>query len=218
MNSQNFLKVLSILKGEYPKWKAPVVTLIAALTNDPYKVLFSTILSLRTKDEVTEKASKKLFAIAKNTKELKNIPLETLEKTIYPVAFYKNKSKQILEIAKFLDEKNAGEIPDTIEELLKFKGVGRKTANLVVSLGHGKYAICVDIHVHRITNRMDFIRSKTADETEYAIRKKVDKTLWRDVNDVLVGFGQTICRPISPKCSICPVEHYCPKKGVKSFR
>jgi endonuclease-3 len=131
---------------------------------------------------------------------------------------YKNKSHQIVEIAKTLNRDYDGVIPDTIDELLKFKGVGRKTANLVVSLGHNKEAICVDIHVHRITNRMDFLRTKTPDETEDGIRRKVKPKYWRDVNDLLVGFGQTICRPVSPYCSKCPVEEHCPRRGVKTSR
>ncbi|MCV6608163.1 MAG: endonuclease III [Campylobacterales bacterium] len=218
MKTEVFLNVMGVLKEEYPKWEAPVVTLIAELTNDPYKVLFSTILSLRTKDEVTEVASKRLFGLAPNIDELVKLDIETLEKTIYPVGFYKNKAKQIVEIAKTIQTKYNKKIPDTIDELLKFKGVGRKTANLVVSLGHNKEAMCVDIHVHRITNRMDFLRTKTPDDTEFAIRKKVKPTYWRDINDVLVGFGQTICRPVSPYCSKCPVEESCPKKGVGKRR
>ncbi len=218
MKAETFLEVLSILKQEYLKWNAPVVTLIAELTNDPYKVLFSTILSLRTKDETTQKASERLFSMAPNVYALDKLTVEQIEKAAYPVGFYKNKSIQIKEIAKLLIEKYGGKIPNTIEELLKFKGVGRKTANLVVSLGHNKDAMCVDIHVHRITNRMDFLRTKTPDETEFAIRKKVKPHHWRDINDLLVGFGQTICRPISPFCSTCPVSLYCPKKGVGKHR
>lgn len=218
MTTDTFLKVLAVLRQEYPKWNAPVVTLIAQLSNDPYKVLVSTILSLRTKDQTTEKSSKRIFAIAPDTEALENLDVETIEKAIYPVGFYKNKAKQLKSIAKILNSRYNGQIPDTIDELLKLKGVGRKTANLVVSLGHNKEAICVDIHVHRITNRMDFLRTKTPDETEFAIRRKIKPSYWRDVNDLLVGFGQTICRPVSPKCSICPVEELCRKRGVKTSR
>ncbi len=218
MDTKTCIKVLKILEKEYPKWNAPVVTLLAQHTKDPYKVLISTILSLRTKDEVTAKASERLFKLADNPYDMVKLSEEQIEKAIYPVGFYKNKAKTILNISKELIQKYNGKVPDDLDELLKFKGVGRKTANLVLGLGFGKPAICVDVHVHRICNRMGYVKTKTPEETEMELRKKLPKEYWIKINDLLVAFGQTICKPVSPLCSKCPVEKFCEKVGVEKHR
>jgi endonuclease-3 len=185
---------------------------------DPFRTLVSCILSLRTKDEVTDRASKALFKIIGDPYGLERIDEARLARTIYPVGFYKTKAKRLREIAFRLISDYEGEVPDSIDELLKLKGVGRKTANLVVSLGFGKPGICVDTHVHRITNRLGYVRTRNPYDTEMSLRKKLPPELWQDINWVLVSHGQKICRPVSPLCSICPIERYCRKRGVKHAR
>jgi endonuclease-3 len=216
--TQNIPKIIAILKREYKKWKTPSVTRTAKRSRDPFKVLISTILSLRTKDETTSSASKKLFTMADNPIDMLAISYRQIEKAIYPVGFYRIKAKIIREVCETLIEKYASRVPDEIDELLKLKGVGRKTANLVVTLGYGKPGICVDTHVHRISNRWGFIETKTPFETEMVLREKLPKRYWVDYNSLLVAFGQSICRPISPKCSECPVEQFCEKVGVVKSR
>ncbi|HIE59759.1 MAG TPA: endonuclease III [Persephonella sp.] len=218
MNTKTFLKVLEILEKEFPKWNAPIVSLLAEKTQDPYKVLISTIISLRTKDEITAESSKRLFEKADNPYDMIKLSEEEIANLIYPAGFYKNKAKQIKQISKEIIEKYNGKVPNALEELLKFKGVGRKTANLVLSEGYGKPAICVDIHVHRICNRLGFVKTKTPEETEFKLMEKVPKEYWNKINKLFVAFGQTICKPISPICSKCPVENYCEKIGVDKHR
>ncbi len=218
MNKDIFLKVIQILEKEYKKWNAPVVANLADETRDPYKVLISTIISLRTKDEVTGEVSKKLFKVADNPYDMVKLSEEEIQELIYPAGFYKNKAKTIKEISKVLIEKYNGKVPDNIQDLLKLKGVGRKTANLVLSKGYSKPAICVDTHVHRIVNRLGFVKTKTPEETEFELMKKLPKDYWSKLNEILVAFGQTICKPISPICSRCPVEKYCEKVGVEKSR
>jgi len=185
---------------------------------NPFKALISCILSLRTKDEVTNLASKRLFSKIKTAKDLSRITESEIAKIIYPVGFYKTKAKRIREIAKRLVSEYEERVPDNINELLKFKGVGRKTANLVVSLGYGKEGICVDTHVHRISNRFGYIKTKNPFETEMALRKKLNKKYWSIINYILVQHGQNICKPIGPKCSICPVSKECRRINVKPVR
>jgi endonuclease III len=211
---QDVPKIIAILRREYRKWKTPSVTRTAKRSRDPFKVLISTILSLRTKDETTSGASKRLFKMAGNPRDMLALSPEEVEKAIYPVGFYRNKAKIILEACEILIERYNSKVPDEIDELLKLKGVGRKTANLVVSLGYGKPGVCVDTHVHRISNRWGYIETKTPFETEMALRERLPERYWVDYNSLLVAFGQSICRPISPKCTECPVEKYCEKVGV----
>ena len=218
MDAKTFLRVIKILEKEYPKWDAPVVTLLAQHTKDPYKILISTVISLRTKDEITAKASRKLFKLADNPYDMVKLSEEQIAKAIYPAGFYKNKAKTILDVSKTLIEKYNGKVPDTLDELLKLKGVGRKTANLVLSLGFNKPAICVDIHVHRICNRLGFVKTKNPEETEFELMKKVPEKYWISINNLFVAFGQVICKPVSPLCSKCPVEIYCEKIGVNRHR
>ncbi len=206
------------MRKESVKWDVPVVTLAAVSSHDPFKVLISTILSLRTQDKTTEEASKRLFHLADNPIHMLKLSAREIEKAIYPVGFYKTKAKTILYLCHELIEKHRSSVPDDLDELLRLKGVGRKTANLVVTLGYGKPGICVDTHVHRISNRWGYVKTKTPLETEMVLRKKLPKKYWIEDNTLLVSFGQHLCRPISPKCSQCPIEIYCDKIGVEKSR
>ena len=205
---------MRILRREAPKWQTPVVTLIAEASDSPFKVLISCILSLRTQDSTTAQASRRLFALADSPETMVRLTAKKIEKAIYPVGFYRTKAKTILEICRNLNEKYRGRVPDEIDELIKFKGVGRKTANLVVTLGYNKPGICVDTHVHRISNRWGYIKTATPEKTEVALRQKLPKQYWIEYNDLLVSFGQQVCRPISPLCSQCAVAKYCRQIGV----
>ncbi len=219
MDSKTFIKVLDILEKEFPKWNAPVVSLMAKREHrTPFQILISTIISLRTKDEVTAEASERLFKLADNPYDMLKLSEEEIAKAIYPAGFYRNKAKTIKKISRILVEKYTDQVPDSLEELLKLPGVGRKTANLVLALSFNKPAICVDVHVHRITNRLGFVKTKTPEETEQELMKKVPKKYWNKINDLLVAFGQTICKPVSPFCSKCPVSQYCEKVGVDRHR
>lgn len=177
--------------------------------NNPYLVLIACILSLRTNDKTTYPATLRMLELAKTPQEMMSVKLEDLEKAIYPVGFYKNKAKQIIELSKQIVCDYDGNVPNTIEGLCKFKGVGRKTANLVMSLGFGVPAICVDVHVHRIFNRLGYIQTKTPEETEFALRKKLPQKYWIPINSLMVTHGQNVCKPIKPKCEICPIRQYC---------
>ncbi len=209
--------VLEIIKKENKRFVEPVVTTISK-ERTPFHILISCILSLRTRDQTTREASNRLFARADNPEDMMKISTEQLEKLIYPVGFYRVKAKKIKEICDDLIKTYNGRVPDEIDELLKLNGVGRKTANLVVTLGYKLPGICVDTHVHRITNRWGYVKTKNPKETEFALRKKLPKKYWLIINDLLVTFGQNICVPISPKCSICPVNVYCKKVGVIKYR
>ena len=178
---------------------------------DPYLVLIACILSLRTNDRTTYPATCRMLELAKTPQEMMHVDEDTLAEAIYPVGFYKNKARQIIELSRQIVEKYNGKVPDSIEELCKFNGVGRKTANLVMTLGFGVPAICVDVHVHRIFNRLGYIQTSTPEETEFALRKKLPVEYWIPINTLLVTHGQNVCRPINPKCSECPVFAYCDK-------
>lgn len=179
--------------------------------NSPYLVLIACILSLRTNDRTTYPATLRMLELAKTPKEMKNVKVEDLAKAIYPVGFYENKAKQIIELSRQIDEELDGKVPDTIEELVEFNGVGRKTANLVLSQGFNKPAICVDVHVHRIFNRLGYVCTKNPEETEFALREKLPQKYWIDINTLLVTHGQNVCKPTKPKCSECPIADYCAK-------
>ncbi|MGR3177855.1 MAG: endonuclease III domain-containing protein [Candidatus Anammoxibacter sp.] len=209
--------IIRIIKLENKKFKVPIVTEIAK-KGDPFKVLISCLLSLRTKDETTAKASLRLFQLADTPAKIITLKLPDIEKAIYPVGFYKVKAGRIKEICKRLLDNYDGNVPDEIDELLKLKGVGRKTANLVVTLGYNKLGICVDIHVHRISNRLGYVKTVSPDKTEMALRKKLPKKYWKVYNDFLVTYGQNICVPVSPKCSVCKVINYCNRIDVKTSR
>ena len=177
--------------------------------HDPFKVLICCILSLRTNDKTTYPCSVRMLELGQTPQDFLKVDEDTLVKTIYPVGFYKNKAGQILDISKELVEKHNGKVPQTIDELVKFKGVGRKTANLVMAKGFGIPAICVDVHVHRISNRLGWVKTNTPDETEMALRKLLPEKYWLDINTILVTFGQNICKPQRPLCDKCPVKEYC---------
>ena len=178
---------------------------------DPYLVLIACILSLRTNDRTTYPATLRMLELAKTPKEMKGVNIEKLAKAIYPVGFYENKAKQIIELSRQIDEELGGVVPDEIDDLIKFNGVGRKTANLVLAKGFNKPAICVDVHVHRIFNRLGYIKTKNPEETEFALRKKLPVKYWIDINTLLVTHGQNICKPIKPNCEHCPIAEYCAK-------
>lgn len=179
--------------------------------NDPYLVLISCILSLRTNDKTTYPATLRMFEIGKTPYAFAKCDVKDLEKAIYPVGFYTNKARQIIELSKEIIEKYDGKTPDSIEELVKFNGVGRKTANLVMARGFNVPAICVDVHVHRIFNRLGYIKTKNPEETEFALRDKLPMKHWLDINTLLVTHGQNVCKPQKPMCDKCPVEKYCKK-------
>ncbi len=194
--------------------QVPVVDLIAVQTKDPFKVLVATILSARTKDEVTAKASARLFKYAPNPDSLATLSEEKITSLIYPVGFYKTKAKHLTMLPERLKQ-FGGKVPDSIEELITLPGVGRKTANLVVSVAFRKPAICVDTHVHRIMNIWQYVETDTPLKTEMALRAKLPEKHWIGVNSILVSFGQSICRPVSPHCDICPLDDECPKNGIR---
>ena len=178
---------------------------------DPYIVLIACILSLRTNDRTTFPATLRMLELAKTPQEMMKVKVEDLEKAIYPVGFYKNKAGQIIELSKILVEKYGGKVPCDIDKLCKFKGVGRKTANLVLSEGFNVPAICVDVHVHRIFNRLGYVKTKTPEETEFALREKLPQKYWIPINSLLVTHGQNVCKPIKPLCDKCPISEYCSK-------
>ena len=178
---------------------------------DPYLVLIACILSLRTNDLTTYPATLRMLEIGREPKDFAYCNVDRLSKAIYPVGFYQNKARQIIELSKIIVEQLNNKVPDTIEELIKFNGVGRKTANLVLAKGFYIPAICVDVHVHRICNRLGYVKTKNPEETEFALREKLPKKYWLDINTLLVTHGQNICKPIKPKCDECPIKDYCKK-------
>ncbi|WP_025209815.1 endonuclease III domain-containing protein [Hippea sp. KM1] len=210
-------EVIELLREAYRGFVEPVVTQVAK-DKDPYRVLVSTILSLRTKDETTLKASMRLFDVADNIHRLSELDEDEIARLIYPVGFYKTKAKNLKKIARIIIDKYGGQIPEDLDELLKLPNVGRKTANLVLAKGFNIPAICVDIHVHRISNRLGLVDTKTPEETEFALRRILPKKYWIEFNDLLVPFGQNICRPVSPFCSKCTIRDYCSRRGVVRFR
>ena len=196
----------------------PIVTELVQKRKDPYRVLISCLLSLRTKDEVTAEAQDRLFREADTPREMLELDNSRIEELIYPVGFYKNKSRTIKDVSRIIMEQYNGKVPDDLDELLKMKGVGRKTANLVITMGYDKPGICVDTHVHRISNRFGYVSTKTPDDTEIALRKKLPAKHWIEINDLLVTWGQNVCKPISPLCSKCVVNDLCERVGVVKSR
>jgi endonuclease-3 len=209
---------IAMLREMYSSWQTPAVTIVAQCGRSPFKVLVSCIISLRTKDEVTALASARLFEQGDSPDSVVRLSADQIAKLIYPAGFYRNKASQILEISRRLLAEYGGIVPDEIDELLKFKGVGRKTANLVLTLGFGKQGICVDTHVHRICNRWGYVATKTPDQTETALRNILPAEHWIEINDLLVAFGQNHCNPVSPHCSSCRLTGLCNKTGVVRTR
>jgi len=219
MRQDQIAAALRVVKREIRQWGEPVVGVVARLSNrDPFCILISCLLSLRTKDKTTHEASTRLFALAHQPAAMLTLPLKKIERAIYPVGFYRTKAKSIHAICHRLLDVYGGTVPDSIEELVTLSGVGRKTANLVVTVGYGKPGICVDIHVHRITNRWGYVRTKTPEETEQALRQTLPRPHWITFNDLLVPYGQNLCQPVSPLCSKCKLTEYCHRVGVTRSR
>lgn len=197
----------------------PSVSVIAQETdNDPYRVLISTLLSLRTKDKITLEASRRLFALAKNPKDMLLLSTDEIENAIYPSCFFRRKTENIIKISNILIDKYDSQVPNSQEKLLELPGIGIKTANLTLNLGFQVEAICVDCHVHQIANRMGWIKTATPEESEIALQSVMPKRFWIPLNELLVAYGQTVCTSISPKCSICCEKDRCPKVGVSNSR
>jgi len=209
-------KVYRILKKEFAKNRVPVVELIEAQTKNPFKILVTTMLSARTKDQTTAAAAQKLFRTVHYPDDLDKISVRTLEKTIYPVGFYHEKAKSLKKWPRIIGKKFAGVIPSTVEELVELPGVGRKTANLVVAVAFNRPAVCVDVHVHRIFNRLGYLVSKIPFETEMLLRKHLPVKYWTTFNSYFVSFGQHTCFPLNPRCGRCPVYTCCGRTGVKT--
>ena len=199
-------------------WTRTALAVVADDTGDPFRVLIACILSLRTQDSTTGPAAQRLFALADTPKLMLMQSPRVIEQAIYPVGFYRTKARVIVGIARDLLERFRGRVPDDIDALLTLNGVGRKTANLVVTMGYGKPGICVDTHVHRISNRLGYVKTRDPEETEMALREKLPRRHWIGYNDLLVSFGQNVCTPLSPRCSICPVTTLCRKVGVTKTR
>lgn len=210
-------KIVQILKEQY-KDKTSGLMDVASTRRDPFLTLVSCLLSLRTKDEVTAVASKRLFGLANTPEQMLRLKSEEIETAIYPVGFYRRKTQQILDICRVLVAEYESRVPDNIEELLKLKGVGRKTANIVITMGYNRPGIAVDTHVHRISNRLGLVATKDPHQTEFALRKTLPKPYWIFFNELLVKHGKAICTPIRPKCSICPITEYCSRVGVTRSR
>ena len=211
-------KVVEILRKAVGAMRVPIVTEISQRKKSPFEVLMATILSLRTKDEVTRAASKRLFEVVSTPMELLALEEGQIAALIFPVGFYKTKAKTLRSICDRLINDYDGKVPDDLDELLKLKGVGRKTANLVVTLGFGKLGVCVDTHVHRISNRLGYVKTRTPEQTEMVLREKLPVDYWIEYNDLLVTWGQNVCAPISPFCSRCAIFDYCERVGVKKSR
>jgi endonuclease-3 len=211
-------KIIKTLRKEVRQFEVPIVTEISRRRRDPFEVLVATILSLRTKDQVTREAARRLLERARTPKAIIAMKEQEIARLIFPVGFYKTKAQNLKKISEDLMEKFGGEVPDDLDELLKLKGVGRKTANLVVTLAFGKPGICVDTHVHRVSNRLGYVATKDPEATEMALREKLPREYWIEYNDLLVTWGQNICRPISPFCSKCAIRPYCRQVGVTIHR
>jgi endonuclease III len=218
MDDRHMAEIIRLLEKELERREIPIVSRLAEKRRDPFEILISTLLSLRTKDEVTAVATERLFALAATPVEMLRLSEEKIRKVIYPVGFYRKKAETIRSVCRDLIDRFHSRVPDTLDELLTIKGVGRKTANLVVSLGFDGAGLCVDTHVHRISNRLGYVRTKTPEATEFALRKKLPPRYWSRYNTLLVAFGRNTCRPISPLCSTCPIARYCDRVGVTTSR
>jgi len=217
MRDEDIGTVIRLIKKDLAGYMPPVSTMAAEGAN-PFKILIATVLSSRTKDEVSGPAAERLVHLANTPQKMIALGEEKIKKAIFPVGFYNTKSKNIISLCRDLIEKYDSRVPDSIDELLKLPGVGRKTANLVVSLAFGGAGVCVDVHVHRISNRLGYVQTRTPEQTEMALRAKLPRRYWHIFNTLLVGHGQKTCRPVSPFCSRCPVFRYCDRIGVTESR
>ena len=218
MRATDIHAIIRILRREVRQWQEPVVGVVARESRDPFKILIACLLSLRTRDSTTAEASQRLFALAPDPARMLRLTRKRIERAIYPVGFYRVKAGHIQDISRRLLDEYEGRVPDSIEELVTLPGVGRKTANLVVTVGYERPGICVDIHVHRISNRWGYVKTAKPDETEQALRRKLPGQYWISYNDLLVPFGQNICQPVSPFCSRCKLTTYCERVGVTRSR
>ncbi|MBN1556746.1 MAG: endonuclease III [Lentisphaerae bacterium] len=218
MNPSDIPAVNRILKREYRRRKAPIVDLVQAQTRDPFLVLVATILSARTKDETTTAVCKRLFRQVRRPHDFDRFTQRQLEKLLLPIGFFRTKARHLKALPAALDDGFGGRVPDAIDDLCRLPGVGRKTANLVRAVAFNKPAVCVDVHVHRICNRLGLLRTKTPLETEQALRRILPHRYWITWNSYLVSFGQTVCRPVGPHCGACPVARYCDRVGVAAAR
>ncbi|HET8721691.1 MAG TPA: endonuclease III [Nitrospira sp.] len=219
MREDQIHSAIRILRREVRRWQEPVVGVVARESDrDPFRILISCLLSLRTKDKTTSEASARLFALGRTPFGLLKLSRRRIERAIYPVGFYRTKAKAIHAICRRLLAVYDGKVPQSIDELTTLPGVGRKTANLVVTVGYRKPGICVDIHVHRISNRWGYVKTRTPEETEYALRARLPKRYWITFNDLLVPYGQNLCQPVSPFCSRCKLVDMCDRVGVTRSR
>jgi endonuclease-3 len=210
--------VIRRLRRTAGAWRPTAIAGLGDQRADPFRVLVACLLSLRTQDTTTGPAAARLFALAGTPAALLALPVRTIERAIYPVGFYRTKARGLHRLCRDLLERFGGRVPDDLDALLTLPGVGRKTANLVVTVGFGKPGICVDTHVHRISNRLGYVRTRTPEDTERALRATLPRRYWIGYNDLLVGFGQNVCVPVSPRCSTCPVRRLCGRVGVTTAR
>lgn len=215
VGDRNLARVMRAVRDFCRTADAPIMAFVAETARDPYRVLTGCILSLRTQDRVTAAASARLFAIAPDVRALATASVSEVRRAIYPVGFYRTKAERLIEIARILERDFAGSVPDDIDTLLGLPGVGRKTANLVVTVAYGLPGICVDTHVHRISNRWGYVKTRQPNDTERVLRERLPRRYWLEMNPLLVAFGQTVCRPVGPRCEACPVEQWCARIGVR---
>lgn len=218
MQDTDIHDMIARLRAAMPAYEQPLIDAMGAEGQSPFRILISTILSLRTKDTLTAVVSPRLFAVADTPEDMLALDEEQIAQLIYPVGFYRTKARSIRQICARLLDEYGGAVPSDLDALLALPGVGRKTANLVVTAGYGLPGICVDTHVHRITNRWGYVQTKTPEETEFALRAKLPPEYWLAINGLLVTLGQNVCHPTSPRCSICPVAEYCERIGVTRSR
>lgn len=218
LSNDNIDEVIKRMRKQLEGFPDPSVTLVGKKWKSPFLVLISCLLSLRTKDQTTLPASERLFALAETPQAMVKLKEDVIRKAIFPVGFYKTKAKRIIGICRDLIDRFKGKVPGNMEDLLSLNGVGRKTANLVLTEGFGTPAICVDTHVHRISNRLGYLKTKAPHETEMELRKKLPLKFWIDYNALLVMWGQNICKPVSPLCSQCSIKLYCARCGVTVSR
>ena len=218
MSDKDIGQIIADIRNAVKVERLPMMAETARGRSDPYRILISTLLSLRTKDEVTRLADERLFALASTPEEMVRLTESDIRAAIYPVGFYRKKAETILHVSRELIERFGSRVPLTIEELVSIRGVGRKTANLVVSMGYGLPALCVDTHVHRVSNRLGYVCEPTPDKTEIALRRKLPEAFWLEYNSVMVAFGKAVCTPLSPRCSSCPVAVHCDRVGVARSR
>ena len=219
MDAPTVGRVIARLRAAAPSWNTTALAAVASETaRDPFRILVGCLLSLRTRDETTGPASARLFALADTPAAMLRLPRRTIERAIFPVGFYRTKARVIQRVCRELLAQHGGAVPSDLDALLALHGVGRKTANLVVTFAFGLPGICVDTHVHRITNRLGFVRTATPERTEWALRAKLPARHWIELNDLLVAFGQNVCHPTSPRCSVCPVARLCHRVGVRHSR